>query len=71
MGKPLRQLMRDYERQIVVQTLARNGGNYDTTASALGITRRALEKVLERHGLTKRRFTKPLPIPVKETKKHG
>lgn len=71
MGKSLPELMRAYERQIVVSTLARNNGNYDMTAAALGITRRALDKVLARHSISKRRFTRVLPIPSppsKETK---
>ena len=63
MGKTLPQLLRDYEKQIVSQTLSRNAGNYDTTAAVLGVTRRALDKILARHGISKRRFTKLLPIP--------
>lgn len=65
--KTLRDLVRDYERSMVVQTLVRNNGNQVKTASALGITRRTLQKILERHHLLKRRYTKPLPIPVKES----
>lgn len=73
--KTLKQLMREHERVIVTQTLARNGGSYDRTAQVLGVTRRALDKILERHRLSKRRFTKPLPIPAqgknKEIMKNG
>jgi DNA-binding NtrC family response regulator len=55
--------MRDYERNIVAQTILRNGGNRDLAANALGITRRALDKILERHHmLIRRRFTRALPI---------
>jgi DNA-binding NtrC family response regulator len=63
MGKTLRDLMRAYERTIVVTALNRNGGNREVTATVLGITRRALDKILERHHLVKKRYTQVLPIP--------
>lgn len=56
--------MREHERSIVTQTLFRNGGNRKLTAQGLGITVRALEKILERHHILPRRFTKPLPITI-------
>lgn len=63
MAKTLRELMSVYERTIIQSTLARNNGNRDTTAEVLGITRRALEKILKRHHLVRSRYSKPLPIP--------
>jgi transcriptional regulator with GAF, ATPase, and Fis domain len=60
--KTLKNLMREHERLIVVKTMERNGGNQQLSANALGITKRALQKILERQRLVKRRFTKPLPI---------
>lgn len=64
--KTLKSLMRDHERLIVTKTLERNGGDQQKASEALGITKRALQKILERHGLVKRRFTKPLKIqPIK------
>ena len=62
MGKTLRELMHAHEREIVTRTMLANRGDYDLTASALGITRRALDKILLRHHLAKRRYTKALPI---------
>lgn len=63
MQKTLKDLKRDYERGVVTTTLAKNGGDHHKTSQALGITKRALEKILVRHHLLKRRFTKQLPIP--------
>jgi DNA-binding NtrC family response regulator len=63
MERGLKKLLRDYEKTIVVQTLARNNGDRAVAAQALGITKRALEKMLERHHLARRRFTRKLPIP--------
>jgi transcriptional regulator with GAF, ATPase, and Fis domain len=60
--KTLKSLMREHERLIVTKTLERNGGNQQLAANALGITMRGLQKILERHHLVKRRFTKPLPF---------
>ena len=62
MGKTLRELMHDHEREIVIRTMRANQGNYDLTAAALGVTRRALDKILLRHHLGKRRYTRALPI---------
>jgi len=67
MGKTLRELLRAYERDIVLKTMHANRGNYDLTAAALGITRRALDKILLRHHLAKRRYTKALPITRQHT----
>ncbi len=63
MGKPLKVLLFEYEREIVTRTLRASNGSRDVAASALGITRRGLEKILERHHLVSRRYTKILPIP--------
>lgn len=60
----LRQLLRDYEKMVVTKTLQTNGNDKEITAKALGISVRALNKILERHGLVRARFVKPLPIPV-------
>jgi transcriptional regulator with GAF, ATPase, and Fis domain len=62
--KTLKNLMREHERLIVIKTMERNGGNQQLSADALGITKRALQKILERQRLVKRRFTKPLPISI-------
>lgn len=61
-GKGLRDLLREYERMIIMRTLAANGNDKAKTASALRMTRRALDKALERHRLVKRRYARPLPI---------
>lgn len=63
MGKSLAELMRDYERLIVLQTLQRNGNDRPKAAAALKITRRGLDKILSRNNISKRRYTRPLPIP--------
>jgi Bacterial regulatory protein, Fis family len=63
MGKTLRDLKRDYERNVVTETLKRYGWDRDQTAKILGITSRALDKILERHHLVKRRYTQPIPMP--------
>lgn len=63
MAKTLHELLSEYERTIVKTTLSRNGGNRDVSAAALGVTRRALDKILKRHHLVRSRYTKPLPIP--------
>ncbi len=47
-------------------TLSKHGGDRDETAKVLGITRRALDKILERHRLVKRRYTQIIPIPMLE-----
>jgi DNA-binding NtrC family response regulator len=60
--KTLKALMREYERMIVIKTMERNAGSQALSASALGITKRALQKILERQHLVKRRFTKALSI---------
>lgn len=63
MRKSLRQLLREYERVIVERTVVANGGDKDLTAMALGVSKRALYKILERHGLLRPRYTRLLPIP--------
>lgn len=63
--KTLRDLMREHERTIVIQTIAQNQGNRKLAAEALGITSRALEKILGRHHMLRRRYTKALPITKK------
>lgn len=61
--KGLRQLLRQYERDIVVTTLKKHGGDKAKTAKALQISRRTLDKIMERHRLGARRYARPLPIP--------
>jgi DNA-binding NtrC family response regulator len=63
MSKTLRDLKRDFERTVVMTTLTRHAGDRDLTAKVLGITRRALDKILERHHLVKRRYTLAIPMP--------
>ena len=58
----LRELMMRHERQIVIDTLARHQGDRVLTAKALGVGRRTLDKLLERHHLAKRRYARVLPI---------
>lgn len=69
MGKRLHDLLRDFKKSVVAATLKRNGGNRALTAAALGISGRALEKILARTGLAKRRYAKKLPIPPQPRKK--
>lgn len=61
-GKTLKELVYDYVRMVVAQTLARNGGDKGATARALGLTRRAFDKLLDRYRMSKPRFARPLPI---------
>ena len=63
MGKTLAQLKHEFEKMVVERTLKANENDREKTAAALGITGRALDKILRRHHISKRRFTKPLPIP--------
>lgn len=63
----LKELMRAYEKSIVTQTLRANKGDKALTARALDISPRFLNKILERHGLIRPRFVRPLPIPVART----
>jgi DNA-binding NtrC family response regulator len=63
MSKTLRDLKRDFERTVVMTTLTRYEGDRDMTAKVLGITSRALDKILERHHLVKKRYTQPIPMP--------
>lgn len=58
----LKELMQAYEKMILEQTLARNGGDRDATAGLLGISRRALDKKLLRHRIGSPRFAQALPI---------
>lgn len=53
--KTLRILLREYERLLVEKTLDRNLRDRRRTAEALGITLRGLEKILARHGMSRRR----------------
>lgn len=63
MAKTLRELLNDYRLNIVRATLARNDGDRDRAAAVLGISRRALDKILKKHHLVRSRYTKALPIP--------
>ena len=47
----LRHASRDFERQLVEDTLARNGGNRTRTAQSLGMSRQGLYRKLKRLGL--------------------
>lgn len=66
MAKPLWQLKRDFELMIVLETLKQNDNDREKVAKLLDITRRGLDKILDRHHMLKRRWTRPLPIPAKE-----
>lgn len=68
MAKGLLKLLRDYEKHVVFTTLKANGMDKAKTAVALQITRRALDKMLERHRLVPPRYAKPLPIPPNRSK---
>jgi len=68
--KTLRDHVRDFERNLVAQTLQRNNGDRRKTAEALGVSERGLEKILNRHHMLRRRFTRPLPIMPPATKKN-
>jgi DNA-binding NtrC family response regulator len=64
MAKGLRHLMREYEKHLVQTTLKANGMDKARTAMGLQISRRALDKILERHRLVQQpRYARPLPIP--------
>ena len=56
-------MLRDYEKHIVIVTLRANASDKTLTANALQISRRALDKILERHRLARPRYARPLPIP--------
>jgi transcriptional regulator with GAF, ATPase, and Fis domain len=49
--KSLRELKREYERQVVSLTLAQNGGSQRRSAAALGMSQRGLQKAIARHSL--------------------
>lgn len=59
----LKKLLSDYEKLVVTRTLQANAGDKEKAARALGITARALNRILERHGLVRPRFVRALPIP--------
>jgi DNA-binding NtrC family response regulator len=63
MGKTLRDLVREYERDLVLRTLARNGQDRERARLALGLSPRGFAKVLERHHISAKRYTRRLPIP--------
>ncbi len=48
----LREQMRALEKEIVERVLKENNGNKTHTAVALGISRRGLYEILDRHGIT-------------------
>lgn len=64
MAKTLKEHLRDHEKYIVKKTLEAHGGDKESVARVLGVSVRALNKILERHGLVRSRFARPLPIPV-------
>lgn len=47
----LAQLLLEREREILVEYLAKHGGNISATAEALGLSRRALENKITLHDL--------------------
>ena len=49
--QPLTEAMRDFERQYLMQALARSDGNKTRTAEALGISRKSLWEKLRRYGV--------------------
>ena len=63
--KTLRQLLREYERNIVVATLQKNVTR-ERAAQALGLSLRGLERVLVRHGLARCRYSRRLPFTVED-----
>jgi DNA-binding NtrC family response regulator len=63
MGKHLHDLVREFKKSVVTATLRRNGGNRKLTAEGLGISMRALEDLLAKFGVSKRRYAKKIPIP--------
>lgn len=50
-GRPLRELVNEFETRVIRAALAHNGGNRARTAVALGISRRALLYKLQEYGL--------------------
>ncbi|MFD2183500.1 acetoacetate metabolism transcriptional regulator AtoC [Rhodoplanes azumiensis] len=50
-GRPLRELVGEFETRVIRAALAHNGGNRARTAIALGISRRALLYKLQEYGL--------------------
>jgi two-component system response regulator AtoC len=50
-GRPLRELVGEYEAEVIRAALAHNGGNRARTAIALGISRRALLYKLQEYGI--------------------
>ena len=67
MHKGFHQLLREYEVVIISRTLQANNGDKELTAKALQVSRRSLDKMLERHRLVRPRFARPLPIPLVST----
>ena len=53
-GGTLREMTHALEREIIIRTLKRNGGNRMRTSQALDISRRSLLYKLEEHGLGER-----------------
>jgi len=58
----LAKLITQHRLLVVKETLKKNDGNRKLAALALGITPRALKKILGKHGLSKPRYAKPLPF---------
>jgi DNA-binding NtrC family response regulator len=58
-GRPLKEMMEDYERSLVTAALARSGGHQRRAAAALGILPSTLHEKMKRLGL-KTRSLQPL-----------
>jgi two-component system response regulator AtoC len=50
-GRPLRDMVRQYEAQVIAEALARNDGNRVKTAQDLRISRRSLLYKIQEHGI--------------------
>jgi PAS domain S-box-containing protein len=53
--KPLKQALEDPERNIILESLERSGGNRKRAAEILGISRSAFYEKLKKHGLTSKK----------------
>ncbi len=63
MSKRLSDLVHDFRRSVIVETMLRNGGDREIVAKTLGLTMRNLERLLARYKISRRKFARKLPIP--------